>query len=114
MPAKASVLVEVFRPWHATLPVAEVGDGVLLRGFAVKSRKRNPYLLSTDASGWCVWKYGEGTDNGRRPGSRGRGSFGAVGGAREEVRGPPVEVGGEERERVEELRDMWIEKGTEG
>ncbi|KJX98330.1 hypothetical protein TI39_contig417g00002 [Zymoseptoria brevis] len=107
-----SILVEVFRPWHATLPVAEVGDGILLRGFAVKSRKRNPYLLSTDASGWCVWRYGEDGSGGEKQG-RTRSSFGAVGGAREEVKGPPVEVGKEERKRVEELRDGWVELGQE-
>ncbi|SMQ53603.1 unnamed protein product [Zymoseptoria tritici ST99CH_3D7] len=110
--ATDSILVEVFRPWHATLPVAEVGDGIMLRGFAVKSRKRNPYLLSTDASGWCVWRYGEEGGSGEKHG-RTRSSFGAVGGAREEVKGPPVEVGKEERQRVEELRDGWVEKGKE-
>lgn len=99
-----SNLVEVFRPWHATLPVAQPGDVVLLRGFAVKSRKRQPYLLSTDQSGWLVWRYSSESDGNaavkaspRRP----------LTGAREEVNGPPVELGDEERKRAKELRAWW-------
>ncbi|PIA91481.1 hypothetical protein CB0940_09500 [Cercospora beticola] len=106
----SSVRVEVFRPWHATLPVAQKGDVILLRSFAVKSRKRQPYLLSTDASAWLVWRFGE---DAQRPGSAGspkrstrRGSL--VGpGVREEVKGPPVELGSEERQRARELREWW-------
>ncbi|KAM3417505.1 hypothetical protein BST61_g5746 [Cercospora zeina] len=102
--------VEVFRPWHATLPVAQKGDVVLLRGFGVKSRKRRPYLLSTDASAWLVWRFGE---DAQRPGSAGspkrsrrRGSLVGLG-VKEEVKGPPVELGSEERQRAKELREWW-------
>ncbi|PPJ50425.1 hypothetical protein CBER1_05569 [Cercospora berteroae] len=106
----SSIRVETFRPWHATLPVAHKGDVILLRSFAVKSRKRQPYLLSTDASAWLVWRFGE---DSQRPGSAGspkrstrRGSL--VGpGVREEVKGPPVELGSEERQRARELREWW-------
>ena len=33
---------------------------------------------------------------------------------REEVRGPPVELGKEEREHVAELRGWWCEMGKDG
>ncbi|KAI5365464.1 putative telomeric single stranded DNA binding POT1/Cdc13, nucleic acid-binding protein [Septoria linicola] len=108
--------VEVFRPWHATLPVARAGDVVLLRSFAVKSRKRQPYLLSTDASAWLVWKFEEAESGAgkQRPGSSSvvsprrtrRGSLIGAG-AREEVKGPPVELGDEERQRARELSAWW-------
>ena len=110
--AKAFTSVDVFRPWHATLPVAKVGDVVLLRGFAVKSRKRQPYLLSTDASAWLVWRFDEG-DGMKRPGTatsprRTRRSSVVGLGAREETKGPPVELGEEERQRAKELRAWWL------
>ncbi|KAI7371452.1 hypothetical protein KC336_g20786, partial [Hortaea werneckii] len=85
----SSVRVEVFRPWKAKLPVAEVGDVILLRGFVVKSRKRKPYLLSTDASG-C------------HPSSS----------VREEVTGPPVELSEAERSQVRTLRSIATGKST--
>lgn len=89
------VRVEVFRPWLATLPIAAVGDVVLLRGFSVGSRKRQAYLLSTDVSAWCVWRFDDS-------------------GAREEIKGPPVELGDQERERVRELRAWWQAVGASG
>jgi hypothetical protein len=118
-----SFLVEVFRPWHATLPVAEAGDVVLLRGFAVKSRKRQPYLLSGEASAWLVWRYaGHHSPDARlRPGSSGsagsprakrRASL--AGGATEETKGPPVEVGDAERARAGELRAWYLSGVPDG
>lgn len=111
--SQAFTTVEVFRPWRATLPVAQVGDIVLLRSFAVKSRKRQPYLLSTDASAWTVWRFGE-NETAKRPGSAGsarrtsrRSSVIDVG-AREETKGPPVELGEGERQHVKELRAWWL------
>ncbi|KAF7192789.1 hypothetical protein HII31_05888 [Pseudocercospora fuligena] len=103
------VRVEVYRHWHATLPVASPGDVVLLRGFSVKSRKRRPYLLSGDASAWLVWRFSEvgsqERETRKRPGSSG--------GVREEVKGPSVEFAEGERKRARELRDWWVERQAE-
>ncbi|KAK3115976.1 hypothetical protein LTR53_004148 [Teratosphaeriaceae sp. CCFEE 6253] len=103
--------VEVFRPWKAVLPVAEVGDVVLLRSFVVKSRRRQAYLLSTDASAWCVWRYADakqGGDGKERPVWARRSLDGKADGTREEIKGPPVELGEEERRRAGELRAWWV------
>lgn len=107
---QSNVRVEIYRPWMATLPVASVGDVILLREFAVKSRKRQPYLLSTDASAWCLWRHGDSTivqdDNDGKPiWARKRGSF--SGGVREEIKGPPIELGDEERGHATRLREWW-------
>lgn len=98
----SSVRVEVFRPWKAKLPVAEVGDVILLRGFIVKSRKRKPYLLSTDASGWCVWRYAEFMRSESHTDGLNSSSV------REEVTGPPVELSEAERSHVRTLREWWL------
>jgi len=102
--------VEVFRPWKATLPVADVGDVVLLRSFTVRSRNRQPYLLSTDASAWCVWRYADariaGDQEGKPAWARKRADVGGVG-VREEIKGPPVELGDEERQRARALYVQW-------
>lgn len=90
---RRDIRVEVFRPWKASLPTATEGAVVLLRAFAVKSRNHRPYLLSCDASAWCVWRFGDGEAK--------------VGAVREEVKGPPVDIGDEERERVGALREWW-------
>ncbi|KAH9822119.1 Telomeric single stranded DNA binding POT1/CDC13 [Teratosphaeria destructans] len=102
-----SVHVEVFRAWKAVLPVAEVGDVVLLRGFSVKSKKRQPYLLSAEVSAWCVWRYAELA----RLESQASVSSKLDGRphVREEVHGPPVEFGEEERAIVMGLR-QWFEE----
>lgn len=113
LPASSNVRVEVFRPWKAVLPAADVGDVVLLRAFVVKSRKRSPYLLSTDASGWCVWRFGEhgrvdaevGDEDGKPIWAKRRLSSSDV---REEVKGPPVEYGSAEKEQARKLRSWWL------
>ena len=108
--SQTSVRVEVFRPWMATLPVAQTGDVVLLRDFIVKSRKRHAYLLSTDASAWCVWRYQNGKAGAegstkpvwaRKAGSADRNAV------HEEIKGPPVELGEQEREHARHLRLWW-------
>ena len=100
-----SLRVEVFRPWKSSLPDALVGDVMLLRDFTVKSRKHQPYLLSVDTSAWCVWKF-EDASNDNRPVWAKRG---VRRGVREEVTGPPVELGDEERERAKMVRAWWLE-----
>lgn len=87
------VRVDVFRPYKASLPVVEPGDVVLLRNFVVKSRKRQLYLLSAGSSAWCVWKF-----DGKSKAEE----------AEEQVHGPPVEFGSQERSRVRELRAWWM------
>lgn len=116
MSGSANVRVEVFRPWKAVLPAADVGDVVLLRAFVVKSKKRQAYLLSTDTSAWCVWRFaeyskttargGSGTNDGEKPARARRMSHSEV---REEVKGPPVEYGMAEKEQARKLRDWWVE-----
>ena len=102
-PAVRGTRVEIYRPWKASLPSCSVGDVVLLRGFGVKSRKHIPHLLSGDASAWLVWRYGaesnegNGTDVTRRSG------------VKEEIRGPPVEFGEQERGLAAGLREWWEE-----
>ncbi|KAM0698940.1 hypothetical protein Q7P36_000984 [Cladosporium allicinum] len=114
MPASSPVRVEVFRPWKAVLPAADVGDVILLRGFVVKSRKRQPYLLSTDSSAWCVWRFAEHTDESgnvvvREVEKSVRSRRMSHIDVREEVKGPPVEYGFAEKEEARKLRDWWID-----
>jgi hypothetical protein len=116
-----TIRVEVFRPWKAVLPLAEVGDVILLRSFAVKSRKRQPYLLSTDASAWCVWRFAEGvvaigggSSDAGSPSSSRRRSDSLRFAVREEVKGPPIEYGEEERSLAKDLRDWWVGEHGKG
>jgi hypothetical protein len=112
------VSVEIFRPFRQSLPKASPGDVVLLRGFVVRSRNHKSYLLSTAASGWCVWRYGEPSasldyggqeEEDDRPIWARKGTSQKVGedGVREEVTGPPVEIGDEEREKVAMVKSWW-------
>ncbi|KAI5200337.1 hypothetical protein E4T39_05774 [Aureobasidium subglaciale] len=119
------VRVEIFRPFKQSLPKASPGDVVLLRGFVIRSRGHKNYLLSTAASGWCVWRYGKFTSNALdydgpneeddRPVWARQGTSQRVGedGIQEEMTGPPVEIGDEEREKVTMVRTWWkgLEKG---
>jgi hypothetical protein len=118
--ASADVRVEVFRPWKAVLPAADVGDVVLLRAFFVKSKKRQAYLLSTDTSAWCVWRFAEHSKATARGGASMRDGEQPVWArrmshseAREEVKGPPVEYGMAEKEQARKLRDWWVEEQGE-
>jgi hypothetical protein len=116
MPASTDVRVEVYRPWKAVLPAADVGDVVLLRAFIVKSKERQAYLLSTETSSWCVWRFAEHSKTTTRRGA-GTGEDGQPVWARrmshievrEEVKGPPVEYGVAEKEQARKLRDWWVE-----
>ena len=100
-----SVRAEIFRPYKNTLPTAKVGDVVLLRAFVVRSKKRTPYLLSTDASAWCVWRFPDAREAEKPTWARkGKG----IPGVEEEINGPPVEFGDEERAHAQSLRQWWI------
>ncbi|KAF2220705.1 hypothetical protein BDZ85DRAFT_284428 [Elsinoe ampelina] len=99
---REDILIEVFRPWKASLPSVSSGDVVLLRSFHVKSRDRRSYLLSGEESAWCVFRFGEdGEQGGKTP------AWAKKSGPREEIRGPPLDIGDEERERAKELRGWW-------
>jgi hypothetical protein len=111
---QSSLRVEVFRPFKNTLPAAKEGDVVLLRAFAVKSRKRQPYLLSGDASAWCVFRYPKQSNTKAGAGGKGKpkwalklGDDVGDGAVSEEVKGPPVEFGNEERGHARDLRLWW-------
>jgi len=116
MPTSEDVRVEVYRPWKAVLPAADIGDVVLLRAFIVKSKERQAYLLSTDTSAWCVWRFAEHSKASARGGA-GMNEDGQPVWARrmshtevrEEVKGPPVEYGVAEKEQARKLRDWWVE-----
>jgi hypothetical protein len=95
--------VNVFRAYQNALPIAEVGDVVLLRAFAVESRKREPVLRSADESSWCVWRFGKPVWGAKK------GKWGELR-AREEVKGPVVERGEGEWTEVEKLRGWWLNK----
>lgn len=114
-PLRQDIRVEVFRPWKASLPVVDNGDVVLLRDFGVRSREHRTFLLSGDESAWCAFRPphtvtapdGEAGNGVVKP-AWASGKVGVLReGLREEVRGPPVEVGPEERDRVVELRGWW-------
>lgn len=102
-----SIRVEVYRPWHANLPVAQIGDVVLLRGFSVKSRKRKTYLFSADTSAWCAWRYADAEGDSEKPAWARKKRAVSFSGMKEEVKGPPVELGDEERGHAAELRAWW-------
>ncbi|KAF1935408.1 hypothetical protein EJ02DRAFT_389236 [Clathrospora elynae] len=98
--------VNVFRAYQTALPLAEVGDVVLLRAFAVKSLNRHPMLISADESSWCVWRWGKPVWGANR------GPFGEIR-AREETKGPVVERGEGEWREVEKLRRWYMRKVKE-
>ncbi|CAK3933669.1 hypothetical protein DOTSEDRAFT_72659 [Lecanosticta acicola] len=109
-----SIRVEIYRPWLANLPFARVGDVILLRAFTVKSRKRQTYLFSSEGSAWCVWRYAdpEADDDSARPAWARRKRAVSFSGMKEEVKGPPVELGDEERAHAAELRSWWRKTGS--
>jgi hypothetical protein len=109
-----NVRVQVFRPWKGALPKASKGDVVLLRGFEVFSAK-GPIgfaLRSGEEGAWCVWRWSSDLP----PASDDLDSRVLDSGAektlreREEIRGPPVEVGDEERVYVDQLKGWWGEQ----
>jgi hypothetical protein len=127
-----SLRAQVFRPWRAALPKAEKGDIILLRGFEVFSAKGNVGvgLKSGENAAWCVWHFSDvvsqdaystftgGTEAEGKPWTKRRQPkqrqiVDMV--DKEEMRGPPVEFGEEEKEYVMSLREWWegVEQGTQ-
>ncbi|KAH7071242.1 hypothetical protein BKA63DRAFT_517599 [Paraphoma chrysanthemicola] len=97
----ATTTVNIFRAYQTALPVAETGDIILLRAFAVKSLNRHPILTSADDSSWCVWRYKKPVWGAKKV------PFGEMQ-AREEVKGPVVERGEGEWKEVERLRAWYL------
>ena len=95
--------VNIFRAYQNALPVCQVGDVVLLRAFAVESRKREPVLRSADESSWCVWRFGKPVWGAKKV------KWGELR-AREEIKGPVVERGEGEWTEVEKLRSWYMGK----
>jgi hypothetical protein len=82
----AVIQVQVSRPYKSALPIVQVGDGILLRGFRVTS-VRQGFALQSDQTGessWAVFKTGDEI----------------------EVKGPPVEYGEEEKDHLSQMR-LW-------
>jgi len=103
------IRVQCFRHNKKVLPKAEVGDVVLLRAFEVISAKGGlgTGLRSGESSAWCVWRFGqseEASEGSYRPVWAQKGSVFVD---CEEVNGPPVEIGAEEREEVWRLKAWW-------
>lgn len=113
------VLVTVYRPWKGALPVVEIGDIILLRGFDVLPKKGGSglYLRSNEGSAWCVWnfsyKFDENELNSDDPPEwarkEKRGEVLMLE-DREKVTGPYVQRGEEERNFVQDLRAFWVDK----
>ena len=104
--------VQFFRPFAKSLPEAEVGDVILLRNFAVKSRERQCFLLSSGPSAWLVWRFSKHSQDGSRAVTAGQGTSTAsppASDAIQECNGPPVELGDEENQRAAELRKWWLD-----
>jgi hypothetical protein len=83
------VVAQFFRPHKSSLPLAQVGDVVILRQFQTLSlNKRGVGLRSTDESAWAVI---EKRDQEMLP----------------QIKGPPVEVSEAEVAHAEGLRRWW-------
>jgi hypothetical protein len=71
-------------------------------------------VRSTDGSAWCVWKVqvveNEAEGESEKPAWAKRDISETV----EEVSGPPVEIGAEERAEAKQLRDWWAKIQKEG
>ena len=76
---------QIFRSYNDCFPILEKGDAVLLRDFRVQSFRRRMTLLSTQSSSWAVFRKGAGV----------------------QMRGPPVELGAEERLFARGLWRWW-------
>jgi hypothetical protein len=109
-----TTLVTVFRPFKNSLPVLKKGDVVLLSFFDVIGLKGGTNgLKSGEGSGWCFWRVPSMLTGGRaakdvvKPIWAQKAGEKAGKGNVEEIMGPPVEFGDEEREEAERLANWW-------
>lgn len=105
-----SIRVQCFRPYRNKLPKVEVGDVVLLRAFKVISAKTGlgVGLRSGENSAWCVWRFEqsrEASKDNHTPlwAQKALEKLADL----EEVTGPHVEIGAEERQEVWRLKVWW-------
>ncbi|KAB8360930.1 hypothetical protein FH972_024662 [Carpinus fangiana] len=97
------VRAECFRPRKDALPLASVGDVILLREPGVRSRDGSHYLLSGSTSAWHVWKFSTLDEKANSS------SFDHIDMVvPQECRGPQVEIGSEEQEHALALRAWWL------
>lgn len=80
--------VQILRPYKDALPTVNVGDGILLRNFAVLALKNKGFGLRSDSESgsWAVFKKGEEV----------------------EVKGPPVEFDDAEKNHITQMK-VWHE-----
>ena len=76
---------QIFRSYNKCFPILDPGDAIMLREFRVQSFQRQMTLLSTQSSSWAVFRKGAGV----------------------QTRGPPVELGAEERLFARGLWRWW-------
>lgn len=76
---------QIFRSYNQCFPILDPGDAIMLREFRVQSFQRQMTLLSTQSSSWAVFRKGAGV----------------------QMRGPPVELGAEERLFARGLWRWW-------
>ena len=76
---------QIFRSYDKCFPILDPGDAIMLREFRVQSFQRQMTLLSTQSSSWAVFRKGTGV----------------------QMRGPPVELGAEERLFARGLWRWW-------
>jgi hypothetical protein len=114
-----TTLATVFRPVRNALPVLAKGDVVLLSLFDVVALKGGTNgVRSGEGSGWCVWKMpaasvgGGRARDGLRPVWTWKSGEKPGKGSVDEIVGPPVEFGDEEREEAERLASWWT--GVDG
>ena len=84
-------ITQIFRSYNKCFPIIERGDALLLREFKVQSFQRHMALLSTQSSAWAVFRKH----------------------ADVQIRGPPVELGAEERGFARGLWRWWDGLGQE-
>jgi hypothetical protein len=110
-----TTLVTVFRAWKEALPRAAAGDAVLLRVVDVIGlRGGGAGLKSNEGSAWCIWKtelVPDKSEQGQKPAWAIKTM---TDGVMEEVCGPPVEIGKEERDEAERLRKWWKMEQSDG
>lgn len=82
---------QIFRPNNRCFPLVDKGDALLLRELKVQHFQRRLSLLSTESSSWAVFRKG----------------------ADVQIRGPPVELGAEERGFARGLWDWWASLGDD-
>ena len=80
------VTANILRPHRSSLPQVQPSDSLILRNFKVSFFAKRISLISTDTSAWAVFQNKTGEP---------------------QVRGPPLEIGPEERAYARKTREWW-------